>query len=94
MIATLLIIAAQAAVPSSSVVNATDKDKIRCELVYQVYSRIPDRICRRTSDWARIEKENEADLRSSRNSRSSGLSGTIIGPDGTVIAPKIPGWPK
>lgn len=93
MIGILLIIAAQAAAPSSTVVSATDENKVRCELVYQVYTRIPDRICRRKSDWARIEKENEADLRNSRNSRASGRSGTIVNSaEGSVTNPN-PNFP-
>ena len=94
MITIFLMIAAQAAVASSSAVSNADEDKIRCQLVYQVYTRIPDRICRRKSDWARIEKENAEDLLNSRNSRAGGRSGTIVNSgEGGVVStnPNFPG---
>jgi hypothetical protein len=88
MIAILLVIAAETAVRSNSATGAVEEDKIQCRPVYQIYSRIPDRICRRKSDWARIEKENQEDFLNSRNSRASGRSGTIVNSaEGGVVSP-------
>lgn len=94
MITSLLLFAAQAAVPPSTV-QAKAADKIRCQLEYQANSRIPTRICLPKSEWERIAKENQADMTNSRNSRASGRFGTIVdSAEGTVTASKVPGWPR
>jgi hypothetical protein len=94
MITSLLLLAAQAAVPPSTI-QAKAADKIRCQLEYQANSRIPNRICLPKSEWERIAKETEADMNNSRNGRASGRLGTIVdSSEGTITAPKIPGWPR
>jgi hypothetical protein len=48
------------------------EDKVVCRMIQEANSRIPSRTCRKTSEWDRIEKETEAELRSSRHKRTAG----------------------
>ena len=89
MITSMIIFAAaQAAVPPSTFSKA---NKVQCHLEYQVFSRIPNKVCLPRSEWQRIEEQNEKDMTSSRNARSTGRSGTIVdNGEGFVVAPKAP----
>ena len=50
-------------------------ETVTCKLVWQVQSRIPDRVCRTVADWERYEKDAQDSWRSSRNSRTRGCDG-------------------
>ncbi|MCL6730700.1 hypothetical protein [Sphingomonas hankyongi] len=90
MITSFLLLAAQA-VPPPSVMAKSDDDKVRCQVEYQVHSRIPTQICRTKAQWQRIERDAEADMRDSKNYRASGRLGTIVDDgEGYVVAPKPP----
>jgi hypothetical protein len=92
MIAAALLLAAQAAAAATPPAAAKPAaEKMRCQLIYQARSRIPDRLCLTQSEWDKIAKENNDDLASSRNARSSGRSGTIANDaEGGITRPTIP----
>ena len=70
MLISILLIAAQA-VPVSTPA-AKDPNKVMCRMIQEVHSRIPERVCLKTSEWERREKETQDDLRSSRHQRTTG----------------------
>ena len=70
MLITVLLLAAQVAPASPTA--AKDPEKVMCRMVQEAHSRIPERVCLKTSEWERREKETQDDLRSSRHRRTSG----------------------
>jgi len=86
MITALLLFAAQAAVPAAPATAKPPPEKMKCQLIYQANSRIPDKLCMPQSEWDRIAKENRDDLGSTRNLHAGGLSGTVAnyGPGGEI----------
>jgi len=88
MIAVLLLLATQPAAATPPATVKPGAEKMKCQLIYQARSRIPDRLCLTQSEWDKIAKENSDDLASSRNQRSAGLAGTIA-PDGMIASPSI-----
>ena len=66
--------AAAAATPTSppKYVMDVEEGKVVCKLVTQGDSRIPARVCRTELQWEQMARENEQDVRSSRNQRSCG----------------------
>ena len=89
MITVMLLLAAQAAAQPSPETTKPPAQKMRCQLVYQARSRIPDKLCLTQAEWDKIAAANRDDWASSRNQRSSGLAGTIA-PDGAIVEPSIP----
>lgn len=82
------------ALAQSAVTPAAAEDKIVCRNEFQVYSRIPERICRRKSQWEAIAKANEEALDGSRKAHGGSQdSGTMYSTSqGELIfsAPKSP----
>jgi hypothetical protein len=71
----LLAPAAAAASPPTTppkYVMDADEGKVVCKLITEGDSRIPNRICRTELQWEQMSRENEQDMRSSRNQRSCG----------------------
>ena len=66
----LLLMAAQVA--SGQPAAAGPEDKVMCRTVQEPQSRIPNRICRKQSEWDRSERETQEELRSSRHQRTTG----------------------
>ena len=89
MIAALLLLTAQAAAPAPAATAKPAAQKMRCQLVYQARSRIPDKLCLTQAEWDKIADANRDDWEGSRNQRSSGLAGTIA-PDGMIVTPSLP----
>lgn len=58
-------------VPPKYVMDS-DEGKVVCKLITQGDSRIPTRVCRTELQWEEMARENEQDVRSSRNQRSCG----------------------
>ncbi len=56
--------------------NSPNEDKIMCKMIQETYSRIPSRICRKNSEWERMARETQDDLRSSRNQRTGEALGS------------------
>jgi len=52
-------------------------EKVTCKLVWQVQSRVPDRVCRTVAEWERYEKEARESLESSRHQRTTGCQGLL-----------------
>lgn len=50
-------------VPASAAETAVDEKKVVCKSVHRVGSRIPERVCRTNKEWARINSDNEQQLR-------------------------------
>ena len=74
LLGTLLLILA----PESTVARtpaAVPADKVICRLEYEVYSRIPKRVCGTQAEWDQMYKETQEDLRSSRNKRGTAPNG-------------------
>lgn len=74
MILISMILMAQAA-PAPATVTKPAEDKVMCRMIQEAYSRIPSRICRKRSEWDRMAKETEDDIRSSRNDRRATAMG-------------------
>ena len=70
LLISMLLMAAQVAPASPTA--AKDPEKVMCKTVQLPHSRIPERVCLKTSEWERREKETQDDLRSSRHQRTSG----------------------
>jgi hypothetical protein len=67
----MVLMAAQAAPVPATAAKAAE-DKVICRMIQEAYSRIPSRQCRRQSEWDRMERETQDDLRSSRHQRTTG----------------------
>jgi hypothetical protein len=78
MIMLMLIGAAQAAVAAPPAKAKAPAEKMRCQLIYQANSRIPDRLCLTQAEWDKMADANRDDLASSRNAHSAGNAGTIV----------------
>ena len=90
MITVMLLLAAQAAAQTSPETTKPPAQKMRCQLVYQSRSRIPDKLCLTQAEWDKIAAANRDDWTSSRKSTLFGdLAGTIA-PDGAIVEPSIP----
>jgi len=77
MITAMLLLAAQASVPAGPATAKPPAEKMKCQLIYQARSRIPDRLCLTQAEWDKIAKANQDDMASTRNARSDG-HGTIV----------------
>jgi len=77
MITAILLLAAQASVPAGPATAKPPAEKMKCQLIYQARSRIPDRLCLTQAEWDKIAKANQDDMASTRNARSDG-HGTIV----------------
>jgi hypothetical protein len=71
ILVSMLLMAAQVA-PDSATAAKGAEDKVMCRMIQEAYSRIPARVCRKTSEWERMERETQDDLRSSRHQRTTG----------------------
>ncbi|MCL6730702.1 hypothetical protein [Sphingomonas hankyongi] len=72
-------VATPADIPKKPLYTATG-EKVRCELVTELHSRIPSRICRTEGQWAEIERQNDKALRdSSKNTSSEGFNNGFAG---------------
>ncbi len=60
---------ASAAAPSPRYVMDVAEGKIVCRRETEAHSRIPIRICRTELQWEEMARENQQDLRNSRNKR-------------------------
>ena len=76
MILISMILMAVQAAPAP--VTKAAEDKVMCRMIQEAYSRIPSRLCRKQSEWERMAKETQDDIRSSRNDRR----GTSMGNGG------------
>ena len=70
----MLLMAAQVA--PSAPTTAPQDDKVMCRMIQETYSRIPSRICRKNSEWERMARETQDDLKSSRNQRTGEALGS------------------
>jgi hypothetical protein len=68
MILSVLLAAAVANAPAA----AAAPPKLKCRTEKQVYSRIPERVCRTESEWEQLARETEEDLRKARQKGTSG----------------------
>ncbi|MDN3645511.1 hypothetical protein QWY75_04715 [Pontixanthobacter aestiaquae] len=65
-----------------SEVETEDMNKVKCRYIYQLNSRVPDRICRTKARWAEIEKEQQEAIENGRrNGGNASETGTIYGAD-------------
>ena len=72
LISMLFLMAAQAGAPATAAASpAVKPDKIVCKSELVAYSRIPERVCRKQSEWDSIAKQNEEDIRRSANQRQN-----------------------
>lgn len=70
LLAASLLAAPTAALAQTKSDPAADKeDKVVCRNVQEVHSRIPERICRRASEWKALARGTEDELRRTRNDR-------------------------
>ena len=91
MITAMLLLAAQAALQSAPPAAKPAAEKLKCQLVYQARSRIPDKLCMTQAEWDKMAEENGDDLASSRNARSGGRSGTIVNSlEGNITTIQMP----
>ena len=77
MVTFMVLLAAQAAAAAPPAKANPPAEKMKCQLIYQANSRIPDRLCLTQAEWDKMADANKDDLASSRNARSSGSAGTI-----------------
>jgi hypothetical protein len=77
MITVMLLLVAQTAAAAPAATVKSTAEKMKCQLVYQANSRIPDRLCLTQLEWDKMADANQDDVGSSRNARSSGRSGTM-----------------
>ena len=47
-------------------------NRIECRMVQQINTRIPQRVCLSQAKWDQIERENQAEMRSSRHRHGDG----------------------
>lgn len=66
-------IATPADIPKKPLYTA-EGEKVVCRQIWEVYSRIPTRVCRTEAQWEEMAKQNEDDWRSSRNARTVGCN--------------------
>lgn len=85
LLLSMLLVSAQSLPVSQSATPA--EDKVMCRLMQEPSSRIPLRVCRKNSEWEQMEREVQEELRSSRNNRTSGRSGTIVNSAQGFITP-------
>jgi hypothetical protein len=74
LVGLLLLAVAPAASPNSKPDVGPAEDKVVCRSIQQAYSRIPERACKKQSEWAQMEKDAQNDWRSSRNQRGEGAN--------------------
>ena len=71
----LLISAPEATSAKPGTAASASAEKLICRLEYEVYSRIPKRVCGTQADWDQMYKETQEDLRGSRNKRGTAPNG-------------------
>jgi len=91
MITAMLLLAAQASVPAGPATAKPPAEKMKCQLIYQARSRIPDKLCLTQAEWDKMAAANQDDWTSSRNQRSAGRAGTITNSlEGTITTIQVP----
>lgn len=69
---------------TTTVPAAADKDPVYCQLVWQLRSRIPKKVCAPQSWWDAIADVNQTDVREAFRKIKGVASGTgIVGRDAT-----------
>lgn len=76
MFASLLFLAAaQAASPQPAPANTQQPaPKMECRSVLEPGSRIPNRVCRLSTEWEAMAQATQNDVRNSRNQRGGGYN--------------------
>ena len=70
----LMLVQGAAATQTQAPAAQPEEDKVICRNIQEAYSRIPERVCKKKSEWAQMEKDTQDDWRSSRNHRGEGLN--------------------